>query len=66
MVEKLCLNVAEASRLLGLSESLTYQLCREGKIPCLKISERRILIPRLQLERLLAEAGGLGGRGERG
>jgi excisionase family DNA binding protein len=50
--ERLTYNVKEAAELLGLSKNSAYQACLKGEIPHLKIG-KRILIPRIQLERLL-------------
>jgi excisionase family DNA binding protein len=55
-LERLTLTVDEAAALLGLSRNLAYAGVASGEIPCVKIG-RRILVPRLALERLLAEAG---------
>jgi len=54
--ERLTYNVVEASRILGLSRNATYHACLTRQIPHLKIG-KRILIPRLALERMLNEAG---------
>jgi len=54
--ERLTLNCIEAARLLGLSKNSVYQACLKGEIPHLKIG-KRILIPRVQLDRMLNEAG---------
>ncbi len=51
--EKLCWSVAEVSRLLDLSRNGTYQGCLTGQIPCIRIG-KRILIPKIQLEKLLS------------
>ena len=50
--ERLTYNVKEAAQLLGLSKNSAYQACLKGELPHLKIG-KRILIPRVQLERLL-------------
>ena len=50
--ERLTYNVREAARLLGLSRNSAYQACLKGEIPHLKIG-KRVLIPKIQLERLL-------------
>lgn len=50
--EKLCLSVRDVAQLLNLSRNSCYQACLKGEIPCLRIG-KRILIPRVQLERLL-------------
>ena len=54
--ERLIYNVVEASRILGLSRNTTYQACLTGQIPHLKIG-KRILIPKVALDKMLAEAG---------
>ena len=51
--EKLCLSVAEVSKLLNLSRNATYQGCMTGQIPCIKIG-RRVLVPKVRLEAMLA------------
>lgn len=53
--ERLTYNVVEASKILGLSRNSTYLACLTGQIPHLKIG-KRILIPRIALERMLNEA----------
>ena len=50
--EKLIVSVGDCAHLLGLSRSSCYEGIRRGEIPHLKIG-RRILIPKVQLERLL-------------
>ena len=54
--ERLTYKVIEAAQLLGLSKNSVYQACLKGEIPHLKIG-KRILIPRVQLDRMLNEVG---------
>ena len=54
--ERLTLTVSETAKLLGLSRNSTYQGVLTGEIPCVKVG-KRILIPRLALEKMLAEVG---------
>ena len=54
--ERLVLTVSETAKLLGLSRNSTYQGVLTGEIPCVKVG-KRILIPRLALEKMLAEVG---------
>ena len=44
------MSVADASSALGLTNAVVRQLCREEKIPSVKIG-RRVYIPRAELER---------------
>lgn len=53
-VEKLALDIPEAAQALGISRATAYSLVREGKLPAIRISERRVIIPKVALERLLA------------
>lgn len=53
---RLVLSVEEARQQLGLSRGLMYEALRSGQIPSIRIG-RRILIPRVALERLLEEVG---------
>jgi excisionase family DNA binding protein len=54
--ERLTLTVEEAALALGISRSLAYESVRRGDIPHIKIG-RRVLIPRVALDTLLASAG---------
>ena len=49
---KLTYTVPEAAALLGISRSTAYECVRRGEIPSLTLG-RRVLITRVQLERLL-------------
>ena len=53
--ERLTYDVGTAAKLLGLSRNSAYQACLTGQIPHLKIG-KRILIPKVGLEKLLTEA----------
>jgi excisionase family DNA binding protein len=50
--ERLALSVVEASRALGISASLGYELVARGKLPAVRLG-RRVVVPRAALERLL-------------
>ena len=57
-IECLTYSVETVSRILSLSRGLTYEMIRQGKIPCLHFG-RVIRVPRAALERLLAGEEGL-------
>lgn len=46
------LSVEEAAAFLGISRGSAYQAIRTGEIPCIRIG-KRILVPRVTLEKLL-------------
>jgi excisionase family DNA binding protein len=52
MEDKLTLSVEEAAKLLGIGRNLCYDRVKTGEIPVIKIG-RRLLVPRLALEKLL-------------
>lgn len=54
--DKLVLTVTEAAEVLGISRGLAYELVRMGAIPSLRLG-RRLLVPRVRLEELLARGG---------
>lgn len=54
---KLALSIREASVRLGISEGTTWAMIRAGRIPSVRISPRRVVIPVAALERLLAGSG---------
>jgi excisionase family DNA binding protein len=52
--ERKTLTIPEASALLGISQSLGYELAQAGLFPCRVVhAGRRVLVPRAELERLL-------------
>lgn len=54
--ESAVITVNECSKLLKLSKGSIYQGCLTGEIPHVKVG-RRILIPRIAIQKLLGEAG---------
>jgi len=53
-VDRLVLSVDEARLRLGISRGLIYEAVRQGQIPSIRVG-RRILIPRIALQRLLED-----------
>jgi excisionase family DNA binding protein len=56
MTTRLALSVEEAAGLLGISRALAYELVNRGELPAVRLG-RRIVVPRVGLEALLAGAG---------
>ena len=54
--ERLTLTIEETARLLGIGRQLAYDRVKTGEIPVLKIG-RRLLVPRIALEKMLEEPG---------
>lgn len=53
------MTVEEAAIVLGISRTFAYEAVARGEIPCIRIG-RRILVPRVDLNRLLESAGAPG------
>jgi len=53
MTEKLTLSVEEAAKILGIGRNLCFRLCRQGKIPCLSLGQKRLRVPKAAIEKLL-------------
>ena len=47
------LTIREAARILGIGEKTAYQAVRDGSIPSLRVSKRRIVIPTRRLMAML-------------
>ena len=54
--QRLTMSVEEAAIALGISRTFAYEAVARGEIPCIRIG-RRILIPKVALQRLLESAG---------
>ena len=54
--ERLTVNVPTAGKLLGVSRVTAYALARQGIIPAIRLGYR-LVVPKVALERMLAEAG---------
>jgi excisionase family DNA binding protein len=55
--EKLVYTIEECGALLGISRATAYQLAHDGRLPAIRISDKRLIVPKVALERLLSEAG---------
>jgi excisionase family DNA binding protein len=55
--ERLTLTVDEAAKILGISRGTAYVLANNGGIPAIRISARRLIVPRKALEDFLSSAG---------
>jgi excisionase family DNA binding protein len=51
--EKLTLTVKEAGELLGISRATAYMLASTGQLPIIRLGERRIVVPRAALMKML-------------
>jgi excisionase family DNA binding protein len=56
-VERKTISVEDAGKMLGVSRQTAYKLVKEGKIPVLKLSPHKFVVPISALEKYLANAG---------
>jgi len=56
-VERLTVTVSEAARMLGISRNLAYELIKQNRLPAIRISEKRIVVPKAALQKLLTSWG---------
>lgn len=54
--DQLVFTVEEAAKLLRIGRNVAYEAVRSGQLPSARIG-RRILVPRVALDRWLAQAG---------
>jgi len=51
--ERLTMTVAEAGEALGVSRATAYMLAKTGGIPVIRLGERRLVVPKVALLKLL-------------
>lgn len=54
--ERLCISVPEAARLLGISRNTGYEMVRLGQLPTIRCGQRRLVVPKAALLKMLEEA----------
>lgn len=56
--EKLVYSVDEVAKILAISRPVAYELVKKPGFPAVRISPRRIVVPKSELERWLVHQGG--------
>ena len=56
--ETLCISVTAAARMLGVSRNTGYEMARLGQLPIIRCGQRRLLVPRAALLKMLEETKG--------
>jgi excisionase family DNA binding protein len=54
--ERLVLTVGETAKALGISRATCYSLANQGRLPVIRISDRRFVVPVKALNELLDSA----------
>jgi excisionase family DNA binding protein len=55
-MERLCITVPEAAKMLGISRNFCYELVKQKQLPVVKFG-KRLLIPRAALIKMLEQQG---------
>jgi len=53
--EPLCISVTAAAKLLGVSRNIGYEMARMGQLPTIRCGQRRLVVPKAALMKMLAE-----------
>lgn len=51
--ERMTMTIEEAGEALGVSRATAYLLARTGGIPAIRLGERRLVVPKIALAKLL-------------
>lgn len=51
--ERLTMTVGEAGKVLGISRATAYMLAKTGGIPVIHLGMRRLVVPKIAIERML-------------
>lgn len=55
--QALCISIAAAGRLLGISRATAYEMVRLKQLPVIKCGQRRLMVPKAALLKMLEGAG---------
>ena len=58
LAESLCVSVPTAARMLGVSRNTGYEMARLGQLPTIKCGQRRLVVPKAALKKMLEEPKG--------
>ena len=54
--ETLCISVTAAAKMLGVSRNTGYEMARLGQLPTIRCGQRRLVVPKAALMKMLQEA----------
>lgn len=53
--ENLCISVAAAARMLGVSRNTGYEMVKLGQLPTIRCGRRRLVVPKAAFMKMLQE-----------
>jgi len=57
-MDKLTMSIEEAAKVLGVGRNFCYELAKTGQLPTIRLGSRRLVVPRIALERMLETGNG--------
>ena len=51
-MDKLTMSVEEAAKVLGVGRNFCYELAKTGQLPTIRLGARRLVVPRVALEKM--------------
>ena len=58
-MEKIAYSVEEAAKALGIGRNNCYERIKAGEIPSVQVGKKRLLVPKVALDRYLLEKAGM-------
>lgn len=55
-LERKTYTVPEAAQIIGVCSKLAYQMVTAGRLPCVRISDKKVVIPKVALEKWLVDS----------
>ena len=55
-MDKLPMSIEEAAKVLGVGRNFCYELAKTGQLPTIRLGARRLVVPKIALERMLETA----------
>ena len=53
--QPLCISIPAAAKVLGISRNTAYDMAKLGQLPVIRCGRRRLVVPRVALEKMLGE-----------
>jgi excisionase family DNA binding protein len=55
-MDKLTMSIEEAAKVLGVGRNFCYELAKTGQLPTIRLGSRRLVVPRIALQKMLEAA----------
>lgn len=55
-LERKTYTIPEAAEIIGICSKVAYQMVTAGKLPCIRISDKKVVIPKVALDQWLIDS----------